>query len=179
MYARLQKLGLCLSINSTLKLIDILGDDHDHLVKDWVTTLTTQTASSNVRSILECGLGIESSFTQGFITGLPTVHLSNDSSDSACSEFDVQSLPDPVYASTPRPSIASLSLNEDSFVSPLSPDISALTSTSYEDFTPQPKEHDTSPCPSMQGSAGKIGFSLKLITTYSLHRCKLYYRDWK
>eukprot|EP00731_Ephydatia_muelleri_P000852 Em0001g852a len=47
-YARLQKLGLCLSINSTLKLIDILGDDHDHLVKDWVTTLTTQTASSNV-----------------------------------------------------------------------------------------------------------------------------------
>ncbi|KAL5515765.1 hypothetical protein EMCRGX_G000981 [Ephydatia muelleri] len=152
-YARLQKLGLCLSINSTLKLIDILGDDHDHLVKDWVTTLTTQTASSNVRSILECGLGIESSFTQGFITGLPTVHLSNDSSDSACSEFDVQSLPDPVYASTPRPSIASLSLNEDSFVSPLSPDISALTSTSYEDFTPQPKEHDTSPCPSMQGSA--------------------------
>ncbi|KAL5475126.1 hypothetical protein EMCRGX_G027185 [Ephydatia muelleri] len=135
-YARLQKLGLCLSINSTLKLIDILGDDHDHLVKDWVTTLTTQTASSN-----------------GFITGLPTVHLSNDSSDSACSEFDVQSLPDPVYASTPRPSIASLSLNEDSFVSPLSPDISALTSTSYEDFTPQPTEHDTSPCPSMQGSA--------------------------
>eukprot|EP00731_Ephydatia_muelleri_P004086 Em0002g262a len=135
-YARLQKLGLCLSINSTLKLIDILGDDHDHLVKDWVTTLTTQTASSN-----------------GFITGLPTVHLSNDSSDSACSEFDVQSLPDPVFASTPRPSIASLSLNEDSFVSPLSPDISALTSTSYEDFTPQPTEHDTSPCPSMQGSA--------------------------
>ena len=139
------------------------------IVKDWVTTFTTQTASSNVRSILECRLGIESSFIQGFITGLPTVHLSNDSSDSACSEFDIQSLPDPVYASTPRPSIASLSLNDDSFVSPLSPDISALTSTSYEgseDLTPQPTEHDTTPCPSMQGSAGKIGFSFK--TDYNL-----------
>ena len=53
MYTRLQKLGLCLSINSTLKLLDILGADHDRIVKDWVTALSKLTASSHVRSILE------------------------------------------------------------------------------------------------------------------------------
>ena len=32
-YSRLQKLGLCLVL---LKLLDVPGTDHDHIVMDWV-----------------------------------------------------------------------------------------------------------------------------------------------
>lgn len=47
-YSRLQKLGLCLSNTSTLKLLDILGTDHDHTVMEWVTALSKQTTTSHV-----------------------------------------------------------------------------------------------------------------------------------
>ena len=51
MYSRLQKLGLCLSITSTLKLLDVLGTNHDHIVMDWVKELSKLTKTSHVRTI--------------------------------------------------------------------------------------------------------------------------------
>ena len=51
MYSRLQKLGLCLSITSTLKPLDVLGTDHYHIVMDWVKELSKLTTTSHVRTI--------------------------------------------------------------------------------------------------------------------------------
>eukprot|EP00731_Ephydatia_muelleri_P035780 Em0160g1a len=42
-YSRLQKLGLCLSDSSTRALLDILGTDHDKVVKNWVSELSLPT----------------------------------------------------------------------------------------------------------------------------------------
>ncbi|KAL5516953.1 hypothetical protein EMCRGX_G002412 [Ephydatia muelleri] len=46
-YSRLQKLGLCLSITSTLKLLDVLGTNHDHIVMGWVNKLSKLTTTSH------------------------------------------------------------------------------------------------------------------------------------
>ena len=111
------------------------------------------------------------------MSGLPASHLS-DSTDSVTglpSEFDVQSLPDPVYASTPQSSPTSLSFSDDSFVgniSPLSPEMSTFTSTSCEgsdDLTPQSTEKDMCSCLIAPGSPGKMMLWIILLI-YSPHR---------
>ena len=107
MYSRLQKLGLCLSITSTLKLLDVLGTNHDHIVMDWVKELSKLTTTSHVRTIsLRKVLYIF--ISQGFITGLLTAQKLNDSVSSTYSSFGVDSLAENLHASTP-PSSPSLS----------------------------------------------------------------------
>ena len=34
-YTRLQKLGVCMSHRSTLRMVDSLGKDHDEVVRKW------------------------------------------------------------------------------------------------------------------------------------------------
>ena len=110
MYSRLQKLGLCLSITSTLKLLDVLGTDYDHIVMDWVKELSKLTTTSHVRTIsLRIGGKVLYLFiSQGFITGLLTAQKLNDSVSSTYSSFGVDSLAENLHASTP-PSSPSLS----------------------------------------------------------------------
>ena len=43
-YSRLQKLGLCLVL---LKLLDVPGTDHDHIVMDWVKDYNNQSCENN------------------------------------------------------------------------------------------------------------------------------------
>lgn len=54
MYQRLQKLGLCLSHSRTIKLIDLLGDQYDSVVKQWKTTAEDVfvTSSLSVRMLI-------------------------------------------------------------------------------------------------------------------------------
>eukprot|EP00731_Ephydatia_muelleri_P016851 Em0009g1275a len=119
-YSRLQKLGLCLSITSTLKLLDVLGTNHDHIVMDWVKELSKLTTTSH-----------------GFITGLPTAQMFNDSVSSTYSSFGVDSLAENLFASTPP---SSPSLSEYSFVgniSPITPEVSCVSS---DDIPSEPNE---------------------------------------
>ncbi|KAL5506330.1 hypothetical protein EMCRGX_G007948 [Ephydatia muelleri] len=123
-YSRLQKLGLCLSITSTLKLLDVLGTNHDHIVMGWVKELSKLTTTSH-----------------GFITGLPTAQMFNDSVSSTYSSFGVDSLAENLYASTPP---SSPSLSEYSFVgniSPITPEVSCVSSDESDDIPSEPNEY--------------------------------------
>ena len=123
MYSRLQKLGLCLSITSTLKLLDVLGTNHDHIVMDWVKELSKLTTTSHVRTLsLRIGGKVLYIFiSQGFITGLPTAQMFNDSVSSTYSSFGVDSLAENLYAFYASTPPSSPSLSEYSFVGNISP----------------------------------------------------------
>ncbi|KAL5482242.1 hypothetical protein EMCRGX_G022542 [Ephydatia muelleri] len=144
-YSRLQKLGLCLSITSTLKLLDVLGTNHDHIVMDWVKELSKLTTTSH-----------------GFITGLPTAQMFNDSVSSTYSSFGVDSLAENLFASTPP---SSPSLSEYSFVgniSPITPEVSCVSS---DDIPSEPNEclSQSTPVPAVKamknGTCDRICFS--------------------
>eukprot|EP00731_Ephydatia_muelleri_P018431 Em0011g471a len=138
-YSRLQKLGLCLSITSTLKLLDVLGTNHDHIVMDWVKELSKLTTTSH-----------------GFITGLPTAQMFNNSVSSTYSSFGVDSLVENLYASTPP---SSPSLSEYSFVgniSPITPEVSCVSSDESDDIPSEPNEYppQSTPVPAGIGNEG-------------------------
>eukprot|EP00731_Ephydatia_muelleri_P002391 Em0001g2391a len=147
-YSRLQKLGLCLSITSTLKLLDVLGTNHDHIVMGWVKELSKLTTTSH-----------------GFITGLPTAQMFNDSVSSTYSSFGVDSLAENLYASTPP---SSPSLSEYSFVgniSPITPEVSCVSSDESDDIPSEPNEYppQSTPVPAGIGNEGNeewYGFRL-------------------
>ena len=116
--------------SSTLKLLDVLGTNHNHIVMDWVKELSKLTTTSHVRTIsLRIGGKVLYIFiSQGFITGLPTAQMFNDSFSSTYSSFGVDSLAENLYASTPP---SSPSLSEYSFVgniSPITPEVSCVSS---------------------------------------------------
>ena len=155
MYSRLQKLGLCLSITSTLKLLDVLGTNHDHIVMGWVKELSKLTTTSHVRTIsLRIGGKVLYIFiSQGFITGLPTAQMFNDSVSSTYSSFGVDSLAENLYASTPP---SSPSLSEHSFVgniSPITTEVSCVSSDESDDIPSEPNEY---PPQSTPVPAGKM-----------------------
>ena len=54
-YSRLQNLGICLSNTSTVKLLDIIGHDHDHIVKKWVEELRKLMPTSHVSRAIMLG----------------------------------------------------------------------------------------------------------------------------
>ncbi|KAL5509146.1 hypothetical protein EMCRGX_G004456 [Ephydatia muelleri] len=145
---RLQKLGLCLSITSTLKPLDVLGTNHDHIVMGWVKELSKLTTTSH-----------------GFITGLPTAQMFNDSVSSTYSSFGVDSLAENLYASTPP---SSPSLSEHSFVgniSPITPEVSCVSSYESDDIPSEPNEYppQSTPVPAGIGNEGNeewYGFRL-------------------
>ncbi|KAL5505997.1 hypothetical protein EMCRGX_G007554 [Ephydatia muelleri] len=147
-YSRLQKLGLCLSITSTLKLLDVLGTNHDHIVMGWVKELSKLTTTSH-----------------GFITGLPTAQMFNDSVSSTYSSFGVDSLAENLYASTPP---SSPSLSEYSFVgniSPITPEVSCVSSDESDDIPSEPNEYppQSTPVPAgidNEGNEEWYGFRL-------------------
>eukprot|EP00731_Ephydatia_muelleri_P006704 Em0003g952a len=147
-YSRLQKLGLCLSITSTLKLLDVLGTNHDHIVMGWVKELSKLTTTSH-----------------GFITGLPTAQMFNDSVSSTYSSFGVDSLAENLYASTPP---SSPSLSEHSFVgniSPITPEVSCVSSDESDDIPSEPNEYppQSTPVPAgidNEGNEEWYGFRL-------------------
>eukprot|EP00731_Ephydatia_muelleri_P010254 Em0005g840a len=147
-YSRLQKLGLCLSITSTLKLLDVLGTNHDHIVMGWVKELSKLTTTS-----------------RGFITGLPTAQMFNDSVSSTYSSFGVDSLAENLYASTPP---SSPSLSEHSFVgniSPITPEVSCVSSDESDDIPSEPNEYppQSTPVPAgidNEGNEEWYGFRL-------------------
>eukprot|EP00731_Ephydatia_muelleri_P005645 Em0002g1821a len=83
---------------------------------DWVKELSNLTTTSH-----------------GFITGLPTAQMFNDSVSSTYSSFGVDSLAENLYASTPP---SSPSLSEYSFVgnvSPITPEVSCVSSDESDD----------------------------------------------
>ena len=152
MYSRLQKLGLCLSITSILKLLDVLGTNHDHIVMGWVKELSKLTTTSHVRTIsLRIGGKVLYIFiSQGFITGLPTAQMFNDSVSSTYSSFGVA---ENLYASSPP---SSPSLSEYSFVgyiSPITPEVSCVSSDESDDIPSEPNEY---PPQSTPVPAGKM-----------------------
>ena len=55
-YSRLQILGICLSHTSTVKLLDIIGHDHDHIVKEWVQELRKLIPTSYVSRDVMLGI---------------------------------------------------------------------------------------------------------------------------
>eukprot|EP00731_Ephydatia_muelleri_P034358 Em0056g17a len=116
-YSRLQKAGVCSSSVSTRALVDILGTNHDAVVKEWVAALNAFTPTS-----------------QGYISGAPILDtsMSIDQSDSQSGTSTAFDFGSPMCTSTPPASEFSSPSSiekpaED--VSPLSPDISLLTTS--------------------------------------------------
>ncbi|KAL5505216.1 hypothetical protein EMCRGX_G006617 [Ephydatia muelleri] len=99
---------------------------------DWVKELSNLTTTSHVRTI-SLRIGEKVFISQGFITGLPTAQMFNDSVSSTYSSFGVDSLAENLYASTPP---SSPSLSEYSFVgnvSPITPEVSCVSSDESDD----------------------------------------------
>ena len=49
MFERLQKVGICLSHSNTIKFVDVLGEDFDHVVKQWRRDAETNISLSQVQ----------------------------------------------------------------------------------------------------------------------------------
>eukprot|EP00731_Ephydatia_muelleri_P020858 Em0013g585a len=124
------------------------GTNHDHIVMGWVKELSKLTTTSH-----------------GFITGLPTAQMFNDSISSTYSSFGVDSLAENLYASTPP---SSPSLSEYSFVgniSPITPEVSCVSSDESDDIPSEPNEYppQSTPVPAGIGNEGNeewYGFRL-------------------
>eukprot|EP00731_Ephydatia_muelleri_P004394 Em0002g570a len=108
----------------TYMMVARKGTNHDHIVMGWVKELSKLTTTSH-----------------GFITGLPTAQMFNDSVSSTYSSFGVDSLAENLYASTPP---SSPSLSEYSFVgniSPITPEVSCVSSDESDDIPSEPNEY--------------------------------------
>ena len=119
---------------------------------DWVKELSNLTTTSHVRTI-SLRIGEKVFISQGFITGLPTAQMFNDSVSSTYSSFGVDSLAENLYASTPP---SSPSLSEYSFVgniSPITPEVSCVSSDESDDIPSEPNEY---PSQSTPVPAGKM-----------------------
>ncbi|KAL5488698.1 hypothetical protein EMCRGX_G017679 [Ephydatia muelleri] len=107
----------------------------------------------------------EANAVKGFITGLPTAKMFNDSVSSTYSSFGVDSLAENLYASTPP---SSSSLSEYSFVgniSPITPEVSCVSSDESDDIPSEPSEYppQSTPVPAGIGNEGNeewYGFRL-------------------
>ena len=107
MYSRLQKLGLCLPDSSTRALLDILGTDHDQVVKNWVSELslpTNQVSTSSCKGF-SMYINLMAIYQQGIMSFAPaTLFDSDDTSNSTSSlsaVFNEQSQSNSFRASTP------------------------------------------------------------------------------
>eukprot|EP00731_Ephydatia_muelleri_P025731 Em0017g814a len=114
-YSRLQKLGLCLSDSSTRALLDILGTDHDKVVKNWVSELSLPTNQ------------------------LSTVFNEQSQSNSFRASTPVSLVPS---SPPPPPQLASSSSSSSSFCDSTSP---CGSSTSDEDTAPLAAAEQNSP----------------------------------
>ena len=118
----------------------------------WVKELSKLTTTSHVRTI-SLRIGGKVFISQGFITGLPTAQMFNDSFSSTYSSFGIDSLAENLYASTPP---SSPSLSEYSFVgnfSPITPEVSCVSSDESDDIPSEPYEY---PSQSTPVPAGKM-----------------------
>eukprot|EP00731_Ephydatia_muelleri_P006750 Em0003g998a len=154
-YSRLQKLGLCLSDSSTRALLDILGTDHDKVVKNWVSELSLPT-NQGIMSFAPATL-FDSEDTSNSTSSLSTVFNEQSQSNSFRASTPVSLVPS---SPPPPPQLASSSSSSSSFcdsTSPVgpgdfslvtaesSPSCDTHTSTSDEDTAPLAATEQNSP----------------------------------
>ncbi|KAL5479300.1 hypothetical protein EMCRGX_G022803 [Ephydatia muelleri] len=154
-YSRLQKLGLCLSDSSTRALLDILGTDHDKVVKNWVSELSLPT-NQGIMSFAPATL-FDSEDTSNSTSSLSTVFNEQSQSNSFRASTPVSLVPS---SPPPPPQLASSSSSSSSFcdsTSPVgsgdfslvtaesSPSCDTHTSTSDEDTAPLAAAEQNSP----------------------------------